>query len=102
AATSIRFVRVAVSQKRERQSPRQQQPKIPNTRTNRNLFAPLGCGMKNIMLNPSILNLLVVALFTLLFAGWAVAPEFSQRRSDERPLGKRDGDVEVDHTFLTL
>ena len=54
------------------------------------------------MLNPSILNLLVVALFTLLFAGCAVAPEFSQRGSDERPLGIMDRDVEVDDTFLNL
>ena len=58
--------------------------------------------MKNIMLNPSILNLLVVALFTLLFAGCAVAPEFSQRGSDERHVGIMDRDVEVDDTFLNL
>ncbi len=56
--------------------------------------------MKNIMLNRSTPNLLVVALFTLLFAGCAVAPEFSQWGSDERSLGIKERDVELEHTFL--
>jgi hypothetical protein len=64
----------SLSQKRERESRRQPQRKIPHTNNSRNPLALLGCSMKNTMPNRRTVNLTVVALLTLLFAGCAVAP----------------------------
>ena len=48
---------------------------MPPTSNSRNLLAPVPCGMKNTTLNRSTFKLTVVALFTLLCAGCAVAPQ---------------------------
>ena len=47
---------------------------MPHTRNSSSLLAPARSGMKNTIVNRSRVNLVVVALFTLLFAGCAVAP----------------------------
>jgi hypothetical protein len=47
---------------------------MPHTRNRSNLLATVRSGMKNTIVNRSRVNLVVVALFTLLFAGCAVAP----------------------------
>jgi hypothetical protein len=48
---------------------------MPHTRNRSNLLATVRSGMKNTIVNRSRINLVVVALFTLLFAGCAVAPK---------------------------
>ena len=61
--------------RRDRESPRQQRGKSVTRAIAGIRLHWLGYGMENTMLNRRAVNLTVVALLTLLFAGCAVAPE---------------------------